>query len=260
MKLEKIYEIANSLAPFSLSKEYCERYGMRDNSGIQLDCGGEIEKILFALDLSNASAERAFEIGAGCIFTHHPAIFNPLYCISEKSCAPLLACARKGISVISAHLNLDAAKGGIDESLMHGLGGEREEALMDRLEGGGYGRAYRVTPCSLKELCGRIGESFQTDRIVVYGDKPVNTVASFCGAGMDERSVEFAFKQGADTLVSSDGKHHLIAACIEKGMNVVLIPHYSAELFGLKRFMQAFAERAKDEGVDCEFYTDGRLL
>ncbi|MDE5547438.1 MAG: Nif3-like dinuclear metal center hexameric protein [Clostridia bacterium] len=260
MKLKSIYEIADTLAPFALSKEYCERYGMHDNSGIQLDSGENIDSVLFALDLSEGAVKQAQSIGAKCIFTHHPAIFNPLYCISENNCASLLACAKSGISVISAHLNLDAAKCGIDENLMHGLGGAQEDALMDKLSGGGYGRVYCVKNSTVAELVKHIQNVFLTKRIVVYGDKPVHKIASFCGAGMDDRSVDFAIKQGADTIVSSDGKHHLIAACVEKGVNVLLIPHYSAELYGFKKFMENFAEKTKNAGVKCTFYTDERLL
>ena len=47
MRLKTICEIADGLAPFALSREYCEKYGAHDNSGVQLDCGGEIRRILF---------------------------------------------------------------------------------------------------------------------------------------------------------------------------------------------------------------------
>ena len=40
MKLTKIYEAVDEIAPFSLSREYCEKYGAYDNSGILIDCGG----------------------------------------------------------------------------------------------------------------------------------------------------------------------------------------------------------------------------
>lgn len=260
MELKKIYDIADSLAPFALSKEYCETYGMRDNSGIQLDCGGEITSVLFALDLSKGAVSKARSMGARCIVTHHPAIFNPLYSITERTSAPLLACARLGISVISAHLNLDTVKGGIDDCLMRGLGGMQEEALMHKLSGGGYGRAYQVNPCSTAELAMRIRQVFLTSRIIVYGNKPVGKIASFCGAGMDEQSVDFAVKQGADTLVSSDGKHHLILDGVEKGLNVVLIPHYSAELYGFKNFLSNFNEKTKAFGLRSELYADERFL
>jgi len=131
---------------------------------------------------------------------------------------------------------------------------------MHKLSGGGYGRAYQVNPCSTAELAMRIRQVFLTSRIIIYGNKPVGKIASFCGAGMDEQSVDFAVKQGADTLVSSDGKHHLILDGVEKGLNVVLIPHYSAELYGFKNFLSNFNEKTKAFGLRSELYADERFL
>lgn len=260
MELRKIYDTIDLLAPFGLSKDYCERYDMRDNSGIQLDCGGEIGAILFSLDLSKGAVYKARQFGARCIVTHHPAIFEPLKSLTEQNCAPLLVCARLGISVISAHLNLDTAACGIDDCMMRGLGGIQAEALMHRIEGGGYGRAYHVPPCGLNEFAMRIQQVFLTCRILFYGTRPVSKVASFCGAGLDEQSVEFAVKQGVDTVVSSDAKHHIITALVEKGINVVLMPHYSAELYGFKNFVTSFNEQTGGLGVRNELFTDERFL
>ena len=75
MKLSEIYAIANTLAPKYLSDEVCQKYGAYDNSGILIDCGKEIDKILFALDLSITAIEKAIELGAQLIVTHHPAIY-----------------------------------------------------------------------------------------------------------------------------------------------------------------------------------------
>ena len=127
MQLKNVYNAIDSLAPFSLSEEYCDTYNFRDNSGIILDCGEDVKGVLCSLDLSHRAVEAARAAGANVIFTHHPAIFNPIY--SLHSDEPLTLCARAGISVISAHLNLDAARGGIDEELMFGLGGSAGKLL-----------------------------------------------------------------------------------------------------------------------------------
>lgn len=37
MRLNQIFEAIDEIAPFSLSREYCEKYGAYDNSGIILD-------------------------------------------------------------------------------------------------------------------------------------------------------------------------------------------------------------------------------
>lgn len=258
MRLTAIYDLADGLAPFALSKEWCERYNGYDNSGIQLDCGGDVTKILFSLDLSFAAVEQAKKIGADLIFTHHPAIYTPLrsltVCGEGKE---ILACAQAGISVISAHLNLDCAVGGIDESLMNGLGGERAEKVMDVLSVGGYGRAFEVGQAPFAQFIRNVKKEFRTERVVVYGDRPVKKVACFCGGGMEKKSVEFALSCGADTYVSSDGKHHLVTAAADAGMNVLLLTHYAAETYGFYRFYKKIKEKS---GVLCEFFADERYL
>ncbi len=258
MRLKKIYEIADGLAPFSLSREWCELYDGYDNSGILLDCGEEISRILFSLDLSLAAIERAKQFGAQLIMTHHPAIYSPLKSLSASGEGKeILACARAGISVISAHLNLDCATDGIDESFMKGLGGEHALCVMERLSSGAYGRVFEVEETPFDEYVKAMKKTFQTQRITVYGNRPVKRVACFCGGGMDEKSVAFAAQNGADTFVSSDGKHHLVTAAVESGMNVLLLTHYASEVYGFHRYYEKIKEKS---GVPCEFFTDERYL
>lgn len=258
MRLTTIYETANEIAPFSLSEEYCSKFGAHDNSGVQVDCGNDIKKILFSLDLSAAAIERAEACGADCIFTHHPAIFYPLSSLAREGAGRnVLRCAAKGLSVLSAHLNLDCAAGGIDDCLMYGLGGSAALAVMHPLSSGGYGKCFAVDKRPLKGFAEEIKKNFSTDRVLCYGSAPVSRVASFCGAGMDGDSVAFALKNGADTFVSSDPKHHLVAELTERGVNVVLITHYAAENYGFYQFYQKIKERLS---VACEYFTDERLL
>lgn len=257
MRLTEIYDVADAIAPFALSGEYCKKFGSYDNSGILLDCGEEIHKILFSLDCSSAAVAKAKETGANLIFTHHPAIFSPLHALCEGEGKEVLACARAGISVLSAHLNLDCAAGGIDESLMEGLGGKTAEKIKDALSAGGYGRVYAVAACTLEELAKRAERELSAKRIVLYGGRPVSKIASFCGAGMDEESIAFALENGADTLVSSDGKHHLVAEAVGRGLNVMLLTHYAAENYGFYRFYQKIKEKS---GVPCEYFRDERFL
>ena len=255
MRLKNLYDAVDALAPFALSREYCETYNFHDNSGVILDCGGEITGVLCSLDLSVRAVEAAQQAGANAVVTHHPAIFNPISCLREGE--PLTLCAKSGISVISAHLNLDSAQDGIDEELMLGLGGSAGK-LMHPLSDGGYGRAYPVHEEVLSAFVARVKARFSTERVIVYGDRPVRKVASFCGAGMDESSVAFALAEGADTFVSSDGKHHIIAQLVGQGMNVVLLTHYAAENYGFIRFADNLKQKIK--GTPVTVFTDERLL
>ncbi len=256
MKIKEIYDIIDGIAPFILSKEYIQK-GMHDNSGVILDCGQEIAGVLFSLDLTVEAVQEAEKRGANLIVTHHPAIWEGVMCITPADTPALFACVKRGVSVISAHLNLDAAKGGIDESLMSGLGGREPLAVMEELSCGGYGRVYDVAPSSLKDFASRAGKNFGTDRLAVYGEGEVSRVASFCGGGFTYAAIAFALGHGADTLVTSDGKHHLIMEAVEKGLNVLHFTHYASENYGFARFAARIENKI---GLPCSLYTDRRFL
>ena len=250
MTPKEIYEIADSLAPFAASDEFCRRYGHHDNSGLLVDCGEEATGVLFSLDLSARAVEVARDKGCNVIFTHHPAIWiDGLPRLDETCGKHVLACARAGISVLSAHLNLDAAAGGIDASLMQGLGGEREIAVMEPVEDGAYGRVYDVKSCTLADFVKKIKRNFSTQRMLRYGDSPVCRVASICGAGFSDEVCGFALAHGADTVVTSDAAHHRLLGAVECGLNVVLLTHYAAEAYGFLRFAEQMKAR-----LSCPVY------
>ena len=153
MRLKNVYDAVDALAPFSLSAEYCETYHFYDNSGTLLDCGGEVRGVLCSLDLSLRAVEAAKRANANVIFTHHPAIYSPVSRLADGE--PLTECAKAGISVISAHLNLDSARGGIDEELMFGLGGSAGK-MLHPLSEGGYGHVFSVREEALASFTERL--------------------------------------------------------------------------------------------------------
>lgn len=193
MKLAQIYECANTIAPFALSREYCDKFGAYDNSGIILDCGGDVTKILFSLDLSEKAAERAIKIGAQLVYTHHPAIYAPLKTIRKDGVgSALLQCAQAGISVMSSHLNLDCAMGGIDEWFMKGIGGTCPDRAMHIVNVGAYGRVYSVKEETFAEFVKRVKKTFGAKNTMVYDSgAPRRTGSEFLrsGNGRRERGV-----------------------------------------------------------------------
>ncbi len=258
MQLKTIYNLCDRIAPFRLSDEYCSLFGAYDNSGILVDCGEEITGVLFALDLTVSAVNKAKELGTNLIVTHHPAIYAPLKRLSEDdpTSRAVLEAIRANISVLSAHLNLDCAQGGIDEQLMWALGG-KEGTVMHPLSHGGYGRAYDVN-ADMDTVVALAEEKFGSKRHTVYGnEKKITRIASFCGAGMDEGTLAFAKAQGAQLIVTSDAKHHLILSALESGMNVLLLTHYAAETYGFEKYYEKLKEKLE---LPCEFYVDERLF
>lgn len=260
MKLDELYEILEGVAPVSLSDEYCRLYGAHDNSGILIDSGAEINGVLFSLDFSLSAITEAKKRGFNAIVTHHPAIYNPISRLSlptDPQARAIAICVKGGISVVSMHLNFDAAPEGIDYYMMKGLGGESAR-VMDELSEGGYGRVYAVPHTDFATFVQNAKTTFSTERIISYGGgkKPIKTVASFCGAGCDDRAIAFAAENGADAFVSSDLKHHQITALLDRGINVVHIPHYTAEIYGFKKIIQKINDKI---AVPTCFYRDKGL-
>ena len=148
-----------------------------------------MKKAAFTLELSAAAVAFAEEEGCNLIVTHHPAIYRPVasLCAGDPTTGPLVKAIRAGISVISMHLNLDAAPGGIDEGLARALGAEETKILRPILGDAGYGRAFSVGPIRFSAYLEYVRKTFG-DRVIAYGeDRPVSRVASFCGGGAGVR-------------------------------------------------------------------------
>ncbi len=258
MKPKSFCELCERFAPLSISDELCQKYGWYDNSGLLVDCAEEITGALFSLDCSVQAVEEAKKAGANLLVTHHPAIYQPIKGLrsGEANERAVLAAARAGISILSFHLNLDCAEGGIDESLMKGLGGANPQ-VMQTVLGGGYGRAYAVATDTVG-VCELLKREFLAERVTVYGgNRKIKRIASFCGAGLDEGAIAFAREQGADVILSSDAKHHLILQTLECGMGLILPTHYAVERYGFEKF---YLKIKGEVDFSCEFFTDERLL
>lgn len=256
MKLNEILKKLEEVAPVTLSDEFCKKYCMYDNSGIIIDCKQDINGVVFSLDLSDRAITEATNRGYNLIVTHHPAIYGG---ISRISADDLIArCLKSGISVISMHLNFDAAPQGIDYYLMRGLGGQNAKILAD-VQGGGYGRVYETEPIKFFNLEKRVKDNFCTERALFYGDKEkqINKIASFCGAGCDNKAIAFAKANGADAFVSSDMKHHEITALLGLGINVIHLTHYSAENYG---FNKIYTKISSTLSIPAAYFADKELL
>ena len=266
MRVNEFYQIADALAPKALSDEYCTRYGAYDNSGVLIDTGDKITGILCSLDLSHGAIDKALQTGANLILTHHPAIYGKIADIKadEYLGEKIIKCVKNGVSVVAMHLNLDCANGGVDECLAQGVcrsagGAQPVCEIMHSLSTGGYGRAYDIESIALSQLVENIKKTFTTSRVLVYGNerKTVKRVASFCGSGADEQAIAFAVSQGADIVVSSDFKHHIIQLAIEKGLGVIALTHYASECYGFEKYYQKIRLSVP---VPCEYYADETML
>ena len=251
-------ELLEGVCPLSLSYKMIEK-GSYDNSGLLVKTSEKAEKILFSLDLSSAVVDKAIELGCDTIVTHHPAIYEPLKSLSiTGETAPITLAIKNQINIISMHLNLDIATDGIDQLLVKGLGGENVE-ILSLVDGEhGYGRQAIINECKLEDFVQKIKATFNSDKIIAYGNGSVNKIASFCGSGASQ-AVECLQNLSAETIVSSDIPHHHLKVLIESGKNVVIIPHYVSEQYGFNNFY-ALLTKLLEGKAKTFYFLDKRFM
>ncbi len=218
MKVKDFVTFLDGVAPYSTALDF-------DNVGLLIgnpQC--DVKGILVALDCFDEVIDRAEDLGANLIITHHPIIFNPLKNILSDSLQHKLI--RKNISVISLHTNLDFAEGGVNDALAEAIGLYDTEAVESH-----DGVLLRLgtldepeDPYSfakhLKEVLGG-GIKF------VAGKTDIKTVMVCSGSGGDY--LADAVKYKADALVTADVKHNVFIDAGEYGISLFDAGHFNTE-------------------------------
>lgn len=212
---KQIYDYIDSIAPFETAMSF-------DNVGILTgseDSSSDI--VMVALDATNAVIEEAAAKGAGIIVTHHPIIFHPLKRLSCDN--PAYLAARYGITVISAHTNLDISRNGVNATLSHRVGVQEVQrfeehcAILGNVNGFECAADYAQHIMSTMKLPGLRFTDKGTCRKVLVS----------CGAGGD--NAELAVSVGADTLVTGEIKHSHIMYANDHNISVIDLGHFGSE-------------------------------
>lgn len=245
MRVDDIVQAMERIAPLAVSKGICEKFGDYDNSGLLMNfCRGEVDSVLVALDASMPVFSEAVSLGAQMIVTHHPVIYAPVKSVGadDLTTRKILTAAEHGISVFSAHLNLDCAPGGINDRFAALCGLKESRNLFDLDGENGYLRLGELDrPCSLEEYRSALAERFGPFvRAVGEPDRQIRKVAAVNGGAGSLYGR--ALKAGADCFVSGDFKHHEYRDALDLGISLIDIPHYDAEKF----YMKILAERLSE--------------
>ncbi len=202
-------------------------------NGLQVENSGAVERIVAAVDASQASIEFAAARGRGTLLlVHHGLFWDGNLPLTGRRHRRLAAALRGDVAVYSAHNPLDlhpevgnnpllAARLGIPveewwgayQGVPIGVLGTVDlprEELADRLRRVLVGRVQLIP--GGPERCRRVG--------IVTG-----------GAGM---MIAAARDAGCDTFVTGEGTHHTWFDAMEGGINVLYGGHYATETLGVK--------------------------
>lgn len=245
MKIKSIYDYIDSIAPFST----CDTY---DNAGLLIgDENAEVNRVLLAIDITHEVIDEAAAKECELIITHHPVIFNPLKSLKKGSIHYRLA--ENEIAVISAHTNLDMAKGGVSDMMLELLGLDGTEIFEVKGERNGEVFGYGKL-CSLDEemtaieLASLAKNAFGTECVrYVDGRKPIKRIAVCSGSGGS--LVELAHRLGCDGYITGDLKHDHFIDAKNFGLTVVDAGHFYTEAI----FAEFLAKKLRAEFPDIEF-------
>ena len=226
MELAKFCACMDQIAPRPLALDF-------DNVGLLVEPDhAEIKKVLIALDCTTVTAREAIDLGADLLVTHHPQFFHGVKSIGFSS--PVTGAAalllRHGVGHYAAHTNLDAAQGGVNDTLAE-LMGLRDVSPIPPENIGRVG----VLPSPMKlsalvDQCNRLLGS----RAAYTGDpdRLVSRVAVLGGAGGGD--IEHARDVGAEAYITGEAKHNQILEAREMDLPLILCGHYETERVVLK--------------------------
>lgn len=202
-KIQEIYNILNQIAPFGSALPY-------DNAGLLVgDADRQVQKIGVCLDITAKAIDAAVAQDCDLIVSHHPVIFDPLKQIDPTH--PVYRLISENIAAICAHTNLDAASGGVNDSLCEALGLTGIRPLEDP-DFPGYPPIGRIgtlpAPMPAETLAFYCKQRLSAPdvRFSAASNSPVSTLAVCGGAGAD--LLLPAYAAGADALLTSEIKQH----------------------------------------------------
>lgn len=216
--INEIMEYFETFAPLDTQMDF-------DNAGLLVgDRETPVEKALVSLDITENVVLEAEKLGCELIISHHPVIFNPIKHMGIHDPAYLLA--RKGISALCMHTNLDlGTEFGVNVALANAIG-VKNPKLADI--GECLFTGCLDTAAYMQDLAESVKKSLDCNGLR-YTDvkKVVKTVAVSSGAGGS--NVFDAAKLGADVLVTGEIKHHEINAANALNINIIDAGHYKSE-------------------------------
>lgn len=216
------------LAPHALAQKW-------DNVGLMVgDKNAQVTKILTTLDVDEWVVAEAVKCGADMIVSHHPLIFSPLKTVTsdtyEGRC--ILAAARYGIAIFSAHTNLDATEGGTNDYLAKLYELQRVQPLS--LEGEeNLGRVGEIQPQRLGDLAKFVAGKLEMDSVELIGnaDRIVRRVAICSGGGGSFIAPQLL--ELCDVYITGDVKYSGARNAHNMGLNVIIAPHYETEKYAM---------------------------
>lgn len=226
MKVIDVYNIIDEFAPYEIQAGF-------DNSGLNVgNPDDEVSRILLTVDVSLKVLEEAKSLGCNMIVSHHPIIFRPLKNIVENDYISkiVITAIKYGISLISAHTNVDKCEGGINDSLAVLLEGENAYKLPEVED---YATFFEVKERDIQDYANEVAIILNDNNVAVIGHGNVKKIAVVGGAGGEKDLIDYCIANDI-TLVTSELKHHLARMISDLDGKIITVGHFTSEKIFIK--------------------------
>jgi dinuclear metal center YbgI/SA1388 family protein len=230
------------------------------------DPDAQVERVLMALDPTDAVIEEAVAGEYDLLFTHHPLLLRGVTSVHSGTLkgGAVSALIRAGIAQYNAHTNADSVIGGVSDVLIEALGVPRSVPLVQQPsapEGVGLGRVGDLpAPVTVEQLARRLAEVLDptVTGVRIAGDPGalVTRVAALGGAGDSIFDEVRAF--GAEVYVTSDLRHHPASEARDTAHrtgstpHLIDISHWAAEALWLDRAADQLSTAADSAGFELD--------
>lgn len=216
--------------------------GCEDQDGVAFlpDPAREARRIAIALDANPRTAKLAADAGAELFLTHHPMLYGGEPEVGTPQYLAREILLLRGIAAMSLHARLDAAAGGMNDTLCRMLG-IFDESTITRFgtpDAEGLGRIGKLSRrrdlggISEGVTCRTLSEYVKARlgapaAVVTLPERELYTVAVVSGSCSD--FVPLAAGLGADAIIGGEFKYHTLDLAVSLGISCIGVGHYYSE-------------------------------
>lgn len=254
MTIREIISTLEAFAPLDLQEDF-------DNAGVQVAVNScpdaldaQLTGVLVCLDITEQVIDEAIEKNCNMVVSHHPLIFQPLKRVCgqtyQQRCVAKAILA--GITLYSAHTNLDNARGGVNHIIASMLGLNNLQWLEPRGSEGGSGVIGELpVPMTAMQLLLSLKTLFKVDALFnnCRGNSAFAEQKSVCGTIAVEKEIRKvalcggagaflmgkAREMGADAFITGEIHYH---DYFGQDMLLVEMGHYQSEQYTQELLMK----------------------
>ena len=216
-------------------------------NGLQVPGREDVERVVTGVSATLALIERAAELDAGLVITHHGLFWDGQpRALSRALARRLRVLLENDIGLAAYHLPLDAhPEHGNNAILAERLGCARHEAFADI----GRSGEFADDGIPIDELRARVLEVTGREPLLQGAGPPhVRRIGIVSGGAAD--MLEQAAEAGCDAFLTGEPKERSMADAEEAGIHFLAAGHYATETFGIRRLGDLIAT---EHGVEHVF-------